>query len=283
MNTDLTDVDLGSEPERAALQRPVPGHERIGRRACYRLLPFRDSARRKATSKRAAIPTSANSGPPLLHPLAAMMSSSAAATRGTPRGQQCVPTSDGTSAATDGRCDIASSSPGANTCHMHQRRIRQAHKNAFESELQQIQNRHTLGNLFHALHLLAATADASPLEKHFLHHHRLPTLTATMTPATATTDSSAHVISPSQSAPRFSPHFPLCLSTSDSLYSISFLSLPNYLQQTTAPTFSISYSYSLSSSSSSSSSCQEQQMQLPVIASLILFPYVYVRLRYYLP
>jgi hypothetical protein len=112
MNTDLTDVDLGSEPERAALQRPVPGHERIGRRACYRLLPFRDSARRKATSKRAAIPTSANSGPPLLHPLAAMMSSSAAATRGTPRGQQCVPTSDGTSAATDGRCDIASSSPG---------------------------------------------------------------------------------------------------------------------------------------------------------------------------
>ncbi len=71
-----------------------------------------DSARRKATNKRAAIPTSANSGPPLLHPLAAMMSSSAAATRGTPRGQQCVPTSDGTSAATDGRCDIASSSPG---------------------------------------------------------------------------------------------------------------------------------------------------------------------------
>ncbi len=175
-----------------------------------------DSARRKATSKRAAIPTSANSGPPLLHPLTAMMSSSAAATRGTPRGQQCVPTSDGTSAATDGRCDIASSSPGKQLPYAPATQPASAQE-CLPKRAPAVQNRHTLGNLFHALHLLAATANPSPLEKHFLHHHRLPTLTATMTPATARTDSSAHVISPSQSTPRFSPHFPLCLSTSNSL------------------------------------------------------------------
>lgn len=81
--------------------------------------PLADSAMRKATSRRVAIPTSPAyyyyyySGPPpsllLPSPLAMI---SVAATRETPKDRQCVPISAGTDAPTDGCYDIACVAPG---------------------------------------------------------------------------------------------------------------------------------------------------------------------------